>query len=259
MFNLKEKPPVSGRLLSRRKVLTLAGLTAASTAWGDDASDEIVRQSDTARGGGLSGIIWYVHLVTTGNNDATDGDRDMLVKANSTASVAETLTPVRFRGTRLLQVGRNMWLSRPGLQKPVPISPRQRLSGLASNGDIAATNYAADYSATYLREEAVNGEPCYVLDLVARSHFSTYDRILYWVSRNRRIAVKAQFNAVSGKPLKSATFDYGNTIVVNNQRRPFVSRMIITDALTPAQTVMNYSQVLVQALPASTFDAGNLL
>jgi hypothetical protein len=248
-------------MLQRRSALLLAGafVMGSRTARAADDAGAILRESDTARGGGLAGIVWNLHLTTTGNDDATDGDRDMLVKANQDASVAETLAPVRFRSTKLLQVGRNMWLSRPGLQKPIPISPRQRLSGLAANGDIAATNYAADYTPTLVRDEPVGNEVCAVLELVAKSRYSTYDRIVYWVSRDRKLGVKAEFRAVSGKPLKSATFEYGNTISVAGQPRPFVSRMTITDALSPAKTVLDYTDIQVQTIPASTFDVGNLL
>jgi hypothetical protein len=228
------------------------------TARAADGAETIVRQADTARGGGLPGIAWNIRLVTTGNDDATDGDRDLLVKANTTESVAETLNPVRFRGTKLLQADRNMWLTRPGLSKPIPISPRQRLSGLAANGDIAATNYANDYTATLLREEAIAGDACYVLDLVSKSHYSTYDRIVYWVSKQRHVALQAQFLAVSGKPLKSATFDYNNTIPFQGRTIAFISRMTIKDALTPAQTVMEYSNVQAQTIPSSAFDVGSL-
>ncbi len=252
----------SANLLGRRALL--GGLPAAALvlcaglARADDAADAIVKQADTARGGGLAGISWTIRLVSTGNDDATDGDRDLVVKANTSASVAETTAPVRFRGTKLLQADRNMWLSRPGLSKPIPISPRQRLSGQAANGDIAATNYATDYAATLLREESVGNEPCYVLNLVARSKYSTYDQIVYWVSKSRHVAVKADFLAVSGKPLKSATFDYANTIQYNGKSIPFISRMTIKDALTPAQTVMNYSDVQAAAIPSSAFDVGSL-
>jgi hypothetical protein len=246
--------------LGRRTVLAAAVAAALrpAIALAEDA-DAIVKQADAARGGGLSGISWTIHVVSSGNDDATDGERDMQVRAINTSSVAETLMPVRFRGTKLLQVGRNMWLSRPGLQKPIPISPRQRLTGLAANGDIAATNYAADYSATVLRQEPIDGDPCHVLDLVAKSHYSTYDRITYWVSVKRGTAVAAQFLAVSGKPLKSARFDYGNTIRLADRMVPFISRMTISDALTPAKTVLDYSNVQVQEIPASTFDVSNLL
>jgi len=243
--------------------VVLGGLVAlpvfvTSVAQADDAADAIVKQADPARGGGLAGIAWNIRLVSSGSDDATDGDRDLMVKANTTESVAETLSPVRFRGTKLLQADKNMWLTRPGLSKPIPISPRQRLSGLAANGDIAATNYANDYNATLLREEAVGGEACYVLDLVAKSHSATYDRITYWVSKQRHVALQAQFLAVSGKLLKSATFEYGNTIQADGKAIPFISRMTITDSLTPARTVMDYSNVQAQNIPRSAFDVGSL-
>ena len=75
----------------------------------------------------------------------------LLIKAAGEASLVETLAPLNSKGARMLQVERNMWLTKPGLKKPVPISPRQRLSGQAAIGDIAATNYAKDYSAAFLR------------------------------------------------------------------------------------------------------------
>jgi hypothetical protein len=70
--------------------------------------------------------------------------------------------------------------------------------------------------------------------------------------------LQAQFLAVSGKLLKSATFDYGNTIQAGGKSIAFVSRMTIKDALTPAQTVMDYSNVQAQNIPNSAFDVGNL-
>ena len=138
----------------------------------------------------------------------------LLIKAADNASLAETLEPLRSKGSRMLQVERNMWLTRPGLKKPVPISPRQRLTGQAAIGDIAATNYAKDYSGTFLREEAVNGERCYLLQLAATTRQATYDKVLYWVSAERGTAVQAEFQSLSGKKLKSAQFDYGNHIEV---------------------------------------------
>ena len=246
--------------LRRRSLLALASsMTLCPAAALAEDANMIVARADTARGGGLPGIIWTIHIVTSGNDDATDGERDMQVKAITTSSVAETLTPVRFRGTKLLQVGPNMWLSRPGLQKPIPISPRQRLTGLASNGDVAATNYANDYSATLVRQEVLDGVRCHVLDLMAKSRSSTHDRITYWVSVERGLGLRALFLAVSGKPLKLARFEYDNSIKVADRTLPFISRMIITDGLTPTQTVLNYGEVQVQAIPTSTFDVGNLL
>jgi hypothetical protein len=217
----------------------------------------ILEQSDHARGGGLPGIVWEIKL-TSRDGGKVDEPQRLLVKAEDDASVADTLEPSRFKGSKILQVGRNMWLTRPGLSKPIPISPRQRMSGQASNGDIAATNYAKDYEAQLGQQESVDEEACYVLDLKAKHNRATYDKIRYWVSVKRSVGVKAEFYSVSGKLLKTARFDYGNNIQYEGLRIPFVSRMTIHDALIDAETVMEFGTVKVQKVGAGEFDLGQI-
>lgn len=77
---------------------------------------------------------------------------------------------------------RNMWFVKPGLRKPVPISPRQKLSGGAANGDIASTNYAGDYKAQYVSDERVGETDCYLFDLLSNTRKATYYRIRYWIN-----------------------------------------------------------------------------
>lgn len=218
---------------------------------------QLLVESDKARGGGLPGVVWSIRL-SSHERDRTIEEQSLEVRAVDDASVAETMEPARFRGAKLLQVGRNMWLTRPGLSKPIPVSPRQRMTGQASNGDIAATNYAADYAAVLDGEETVNDEPCHVLALSAKHKRSTYDRIRYWVSKSRGVAVKAEFYSLSGKLLKTASFEYGNEIRYEGRRIPFVSRMSIRDALVDAQTDMRYESVAVRKLPPAEFDLGQL-
>ncbi len=229
----------------------------SSTIFAAPDAKTILEQSDRARGGGLPGIVWEIRLISHDGNKVDEPQR-LLVKATDDASVAETFEPSRFKGSKILQVGRNMWLTRPGLSKPIPISPRQRMSGQASNGDIAATNYAKDYEAQLAQEEAVEGEACYVLDLKAKHNRATYDKIRYWVSKKRSVGVKAEFYSVSGKLLKTAHFDYGNSIQYEGQHAPFVSRMTIRDALIDAETVMEFGTVKVQKVNAGEFDLGQM-
>jgi hypothetical protein len=151
-----------------------------------------------------------------------------------------------------------MWLTKPGLSKPIPISPRQRMSGQASNGDIAATNYAGDYDAEMSSEETIDGEPCHVLELTAKHKRTTYDRIRYWVSVKGETAIKAEFYSLSGKLLKTARFEYGNTIEYDGKRIPFVSKMLIRDALIDAETTMEFGTVTVNPVSASEFDLGQM-
>ncbi len=217
----------------------------------------ILQASDRARGGGLPGIEWEIRLSSRDGERLGEAQR-LIVKAVDESSVAETQEPVRFKGSRLLQVARNMWLTRPGLSKPIPISPRQRMSGQASNGDIAATNYAGDYDARLDGSETLDGEPCHVLDLAARHKRTTYDRIRYWVSAKRNVGLKAEFYSVSGKLLKTALFEYDNTIEHEGRRTPFVSRMTIRDALIDAETTMEFGTVKVKKIAPAEFDLGQM-
>ena len=236
-------------------MLGLLGLS--NTAFAAPDAQSILKDSDHARGGGLPGIVWEIRVVSR-DGDRMDEPQRLSVKAVDDSSVAETQEPVRFKGSKILQVDRNMWLTRPGLSKPIPISPRQRMSGQAANGDIAATNYAGDYDAQTNGMENIDDEACYVLDLTAKHKRTTYDKIRYWVSVRRVVGVKAEFYSVSGKLLKTARFEYNNTIEHEGRRVPFVSRMTIRDALIDAETTMEFGTVKVRKIAASEFDLGQL-
>jgi len=236
-------------------ILAAALMPASVLASVPDAA-ALLKFSDRARGGGLPGLLWEVDIVTRGGGEQQSAMK-MRIKAADNASVAETLEPIRSKGGKMLQVGRNMWLTKPGLKKPLPISPRQRLSGQAAIGDIAATNYVRDYTATMLREDSSTGEPCYVLELKAVNNQTTYDRLHYWVSMARGVAVHAEFLSLGGKRLKTANFEYENTIQIDGRRVPFVSRMTISDDLTDATTTLDYGGVKVQHIPSSEFSLTN--
>jgi outer membrane lipoprotein-sorting protein len=238
--------------------LVLFSLACAAAAAPPAAPDPeaILQSSDHARGGGLPGIRWDVTLVS---NDSDAGpERRLSIKATNSASLAETVEPLRFKGSKILQLDRNMWMARPGLRKPIPISPRQKLSGQAAQGDIASTSYALDYKGSLLRDETFNGESSYVLELTARNKSCTYDRILYWVSKSRLVGVKAEFYSLSGKLLKSATFEYGNLVSHRGRSIPFVSKTTIKDALTPNETTLTYSNVETAEFAAAEFDLSRL-
>ena len=231
-------------------------LLASPLAAAPDAQT-LLQRSDRARGGGLPGIVWEIRVIPREGDKRLEEQR-LEVRAVDDASVAETLEPARFRGSKILQVGRNMWLTKTGLAKPIPVSPRQRVTGQAANGDIAATNYAADYTATLAGEEALEGEACYRLELAARHKRTTYDRVRYWVSKSREVALKAEFYSLSGKLLKTASFEYGQEIRFAGRSIPFVSRMLIRDALIDAETDMRYAAVKVRPIPPSEFELGQM-
>lgn len=233
-------------------------LIFANPVLSEDSAQDILKRSDAARGGNLPGIQWNVVLT------AVDGERKqeqfLTIRAAGKNSLVEFERPAKIKGQKLLMVENNMWFIRPGLSKPVPISARQRLVGQASNGDVAATRYSEDYSAKLLGEEAVDGENCYILDLKASNPHVTYDHLRYWVSKERYVAVKAEFFTVSGKLFKSARFEYGNRIDYQGQNIPFVSRMHIQDQVNSAQwTSLQYTDISTTSFSRNTFNLQSLV
>ena len=217
---------------------------------------EILSKADEARGN-VEGVEWEIKIESV-ENDRTQ-KRTIKIKARDFNSLAEFLSPPKVKGRKLLMIDRNMWFIKPGLRKPVPISPRQKLMGGASNGDIASTNYAGDYDATLVSEYIVKGETCFLFNLIANNKKVTYDRIMYWISKERLFGVKAEFFTVSGKMFKSATFEYENSILIQGKPTPFVSKMVITDAVAKSNvTTMHYSKVRIKKIPDSAFNL-NLL
>jgi hypothetical protein len=223
----------------------------------DISAKEILEHADRARGN-VQGIEWIIHLESIEKD--RHQERTLRVRARDNNSYAEYMTPAKVKGQKILMKDRNMWFVKPGLSKPVPLSPRQKLMGGAANGDIASTNYAGDYMAESISEDTAGKEPCYVLDLKATNKKVTYDRIRYWVSKKRRVGVKAEFFTISGKHFKSADFEYDNRITVQGVKRPFVSKMIITDAVIKGNvTTMTYEKVTLKKIPDSAFNLNLLM
>jgi len=219
---------------------------------------DILKHADQARGN-FDGIIWNIMITT--NEDGGKESRGMTVKVKRNNTLAKFTSPANMNDRMVLMVDRNMWFIRSGLKKPVSLSPRQKLLGDAANGDIASTNYVEDYTGTLLVEEPVRGEPCYVLDLKATNKSVTYDRIKYWVSKERLVGVKAEFYTLSGKLFKTAEFKYGNRIKINDVGdAPFVSELVIRDAIQKDRvTTMTYSNIRVEPIPDSTFNLNVLV
>jgi hypothetical protein len=217
---------------------------------------EILSRADRARGN-MEGVEWEIEIESVESGDRQK--RTLRVTAREYNSLAEFLSPAKVKGHKLLMIDRNMWFIKPGLRKPVPISPRQKLMGGASNGDIASTNYAGDYEPISVADDMVNGEPCFLLDLKATKKRATYDRIRYWISKERLVGVKSEFFTVSGKKFKSATFEYENRIMVEGRPIAFISKMLIADAVIRGDvTTMTYEKVTPKKIPDSAFNL-NLL
>jgi hypothetical protein len=106
-----------------------------------------------------------------------------------------------------------------------------------------------------LADDEVKGEVCYVFDLKSKDTKTTYDRIKYWIAKDRVVGVKAEYFTVSGKQFKSSTMEYTHTIEIAGQARPFISRIVIYDELMSNDiTTLVLRHPRLQSLPAYVFD-----
>jgi len=159
----------------------------------------------------------------------------------------------REKGEHLLMLGDDMWIYLPDTSRPVRITPLERLSGDASNGDVARTNYAADYSPVFLRTEKVGTVECYVLNLTAKRKGATYQRIIYWLRVPDARPVRAEFYLTSGKHIKSATFDeYGPS-----SGKELLRKLTLYDEIRHnSHSVLEYSGAAPRSLPDKLFNQG---
>jgi outer membrane lipoprotein-sorting protein len=214
------------------------------------SSEDILRAADQARGN-LEGVAWTVTITSPKQKYPMT----LAVKARGFDIATETLAPAIYKRNQLLMIKGNMWFYKPGLSKPVPVSKRQKLMGNAAYGDIAATNYAADYFPSLLSEEEILGQPCYRFELTAKNKNSTYDRIMYWVSKTQLVGVKAEYYTISGKKFKTAIMKYENRVTMENKVLPFISRIEIFDELLSNDvTILDLDKPALKALPDYLFD-----
>ena len=96
------------------------------------------------------------------------------------------------------------------------------------------------------------GVACHVLDLKAKTKEVTYAAIKYWVAKDGRRPVKAEFYAATGTLLKTGTFDTFKELAPG---RVLATRLTLVDAIRKdKRSVLDYGEITVRDLPEKYFD-----
>ena len=232
-------------------LITCAVVCHAATPTTNPDADAILKRADGFRNGWPSYVL---HVkITNFEGDKSDEIKLYEVSQKGTEKTYVEFMSPREKGQHLLMLGDDMWVYLPDTSRPVRITPLERLSGDASNGDIARTNYAADYTPVFVRTETVGTEKCNVLELTAKRKGATYQRILFWVRVEDARPVKAEFYLTSGKHIKSATFDEYASIGGKMQLR----RMTLYDEIRHnSHSVLEYSGIAPRELADKLFYQG---
>jgi hypothetical protein len=224
-------------------------LGLAPRAQGDQAAD-IVRDADRARRPGES-FVWQITITSQEGSKSPSVDGFEVFIKGTGRSFVRFIAPPRNIGRSLLALGRDLWIYLPDAGRPVRIPFSQRLVGQVANGDIARTDYGGDYDATLLAEESVGGVACHVLDLKAKTKDVTYAAIKYWVSKEGRRPVKAEFYAGTGTLLKTGFFENYKEI----GGHLLVTRLILVDAIRKdKKSTLDYGEITIRDLPEKYFN-----
>ncbi|MCZ4303804.1 outer membrane lipoprotein-sorting protein [Zoogloeaceae bacterium G21618-S1] len=182
--------------------------------------------------------------------EPADHHRYRVLSKGREDTVVLTMEPSSERGQILLMKHRDLWIFMPSVSQPVRLSLAQRLTGQVANGDLARANFTGDYTAKYLREEAIDGKPAHVLELTAVDEGVTYAKVEYWIDTATTRPIKAAFYAISGRLLK--TCEYMDYKEMAGAVRP--TRLVMTDALKAGNvSTMSYSAMNPRPLPDKLF------
>lgn len=173
------------------------------------------------------------------NADGTpDKERRYKVFAQANRQSLVLMQSPSEKGQKVLMLGDDFWLLMPDSQRPLRITPMQKLLGDASTGDIATMNWAEDYAGKLVGEEPCDeaGTPgarqnCLHLSLNAVRKGVTYQRIELWIGKARHEPVRADLYVLSDKLAKQARF------VMDKPSAPtMVTEMVLTDQVSNRKT-----------------------
>lgn len=115
-----------------------------------------------------------------------------------------TKAPARDRGRNMLMLDRDFYTYVPNLKRSLRLSLAQKMSGQVSNGDIARTRWAGDYSVKIESQDKKETQ----LYLTGNKKNLTYDKIRLWIENSTARPLRAEFLSLDGKTtLKSAAFE----------------------------------------------------
>lgn len=114
-------------------------------------------------------------------------------------------TKGKNKGMKVLMKGDDMWVSLADSRRALRITAMQRLTGQASNGDVAKTGYSTDYTPEVLGEK--NQQNMIKVRLTAKRKGATYQQIILYLDIKQYRPIKAEFFLLSGKHFKTAFYE----------------------------------------------------
>lgn len=147
-------------------------------------------------------------------------------------SFTEYTAPAREKGTKMLKLEDKLWLYSPGTDRTIQISGHM-LKQSVMGSDLSYEDMLDDkklteyYDAVVTAEEKIQERQTWIVELTANTADVTYDMRRIWVDQERKVPLRQELYAKSGKLLKRLNL----TDVVKIEGRWFPRKMIFKDML----------------------------
>jgi Outer membrane lipoprotein-sorting protein len=215
-----------------RTVRSVAVLFVAMAAFNANASDDaaaLLKAADRYRTG-QDNLQVETNVSVLNRDGSPDKERRYTVFVQAQHKSLVLMRSPAEAGQKVLMLGDDFWLLMPGSQRPLRITPSQKLLGDASTGDIATMSWADDYSGSVVGEEPCGveaGPVCQHLSLQAARKGVSYQRIELWLGKLRHEPVRADLYVHSDKLAKQARFVFDEPAAPT-----LVTEMVLLDQLS---------------------------
>lgn len=122
----------------------------------------------------------------------------------------EYLSPAREKGTKLLKLGKMLWMYSPSADRIIQISGhmlKQSVMGsdLSYEDMMEDRKLTKDYRAWIVGEDTLDNRPCWLVELTAKHPDVAYYARKLWVDKERIVPLQEEFYAKRGTLLKRLT------------------------------------------------------
>ncbi len=169
--------------------------------------------------------------------------------------------PARDKGTKMLRLGKQLWIYLPRTEKVIKIAGhllRQSLMGSDFSYEDMTENRELldDYDGQLLKPKTIDGEECYVVELQERKRGMSYPKRKLWISKRHLLPLREERYAKSGRLLKVVEFKK----IERFENRWYPTLFVMRDALRrDSHTEMWFDKIEFKIeLPNKVFDRRNL-
>ncbi len=175
---------------------------------------------------------------------------------------ANALAELHDEAGKVLQIvlvlGDDFWLIKPTSTRPTRISTQERATGIASIGDIMATNFSLGYTLVRERSEKYKGKRAVVGTFSPKGMLAAYQEVEAWLDLSTNLVVRATYGIDKGKVEKIIEYEYAN--VLGQEKKKFISKMNVKPTKQGGpEVIVDFSPPVEEPLDSDWFKVESVL